>query len=185
MISGAPPCKFPGELLGGIFSTRGFSLLWLMRKRLHIFTNSWFNMLVTLSIPSFNMSRLMGAISIEQSKTRVDASSSDIPFAEHVAIYWTPASVLRVWCFNGDINSSHCFWTCTSSSLTSEFQMEIPFDSFSIADLWEMIGSSSKYLGFVVIEPKKSLYLVVLTLHWWTLHIPMFNYVSSGSVTPM
>ena len=94
---------------------------------------------VTLSITSFkifNMSRLMGVISIERGETSVGASSSDTPVANHVAIYWNPASVICVWCFNGNINSSQYFWSCTRSSLTSEFHMEIPFDSCYIADSW-------------------------------------------------
>ena len=44
----------------------------------------------------------MGAMSIEQSETRVEASSYDLPVAEHVEIYWTPYSMLYVWCFNGN-----------------------------------------------------------------------------------
>ena len=100
-------------------------------------------MLPFILIPStcFNMSRLMGAMSIELSETSVETYSSDIPVAEHVTIYWTTASVLCVWCFNRNINPSHYFRICTRSSLTSEFQMDLPFDSFSISDLWETIGS--------------------------------------------
>ena len=52
------------------------------------------------------MSRLMGAMSIGKSETSVEASSSDLPIAEHVAISWTPASLICVWFFNGNINSS-------------------------------------------------------------------------------
>ena len=53
------------------------------------------------------MSRLMGAMSIERSEISVESSSSDLPVAEHVAISWTLDSMLSVWCFNGNINSSH------------------------------------------------------------------------------
>ena len=132
----------------------------------------------------FNMSWLMGAMSIEWIETRVESSSSDIPFSEHVEISWTPDYVLSMLCFNGNINSSCYFRICTRSSLNSEFQMEIPFYSFSIADLWETIGSPSKYLGVMVSESKTILHIILLTFHLWTSHIPMFKYVLSGSVTP-
>ena len=46
----------------------------------------------------------MGAMSIEQSETSVEEYSSDLPVAKHVAISWTPDSVLCVCCFNGNIN---------------------------------------------------------------------------------
>ena len=91
------------------FSTRGYSSLWLTRKRLPIFTYLWWHMPITLSITSFkifNMSRLMGVMSIERNETCVEASSSDHPVADHVEISWTPVSVLCVWCFNGNINPS-------------------------------------------------------------------------------
>ena len=64
---------------------------------------------VTIYISSFNffnMSQLMGAISIEQSETSVEASYYDLPVAEHVAIFWTPTYVLCVWFSNGNINDS-------------------------------------------------------------------------------
>ena len=66
-------------------------------------------------IPStcFNMSRFIGAMSIERSETSVEASYSNLPFAEHVAISWTPDYVLFVWCFNGNINSSKYVQSCT------------------------------------------------------------------------
>ena len=50
-------------------------------------------------IPStcFKMSQLMGEILIECSKTRVEAHFSDLPVADHVAIYWILTSVLCVW----------------------------------------------------------------------------------------
>ena len=111
-------------------------------------------------------------------------SGADLPVAKHVAISWNPDYVLCVWCFNGNINSSQYFWRCTSSSLTSGFQMELPFDCCSIAYMWETIGSPSKHLGFMVIESKSIFHFVVLTLPLWTSYIPMFNYVSSGSVKP-
>ena len=82
------------------------------------------------------MSQLMGAISIEQSETSVEASYADLPVVENVAISWTPDSVLCVWLSNGNINDSLYFWICTRSSLTYEFHMELPFDSLYIADLW-------------------------------------------------
>ena len=130
------------------------------------------------------MSRLMGAMSIERSETSVEAYSSDLPVADIFEIYWTMDSMLCVWCFNGNINYSQCFRICTRSSLTSELYMELTFDSCSIADLWETIIYPLKYLGFMVSESKTFLHLVVLTLNLWTSHIPMFNYVSSVSVTP-
>ena len=92
----------------------------------------------------------MGGISIERSETSVEASSSGLPVAYHVAIYWTQAYMLCVWCFNGNINSSWYSWSCTRSSLTPEFQMELPFDSCSIYYLWETIGPPSKALVFIM-----------------------------------
>ena len=83
-----------------------------------------------------------------------------------------------------EYNSSQYFWRCTRYSLTSEFQMKPPFDSFSINDFWKTTGSLSKYLRFTVSESKKFLHIVLLTLNFWTSHIPMFNYVLSGLVTP-
>ena len=48
---------------------------------------------------------------------------SYIIFYKHVATSWTPAYVLYVWCFNGNINSSWYFWSFTRSYLTIELQM--------------------------------------------------------------
>ena len=62
--------------------------------------------------------------------------------------------------------------------------MELTFDGWDIADLWENIGLPSKSLGFMVSESKYFLHLVVITLQSWTSHYPMFDYVLSGSVTP-
>ena len=53
----------------------------------------------------FKMSQLMDVMLIEIIVTRVCAYYSDPPFAEHVAIYWTPASVICVCLLNGNINS--------------------------------------------------------------------------------
>ena len=77
----------------------------------------------------------MGAISIEQSETSVEASFSDIHVAEHVAISWPWDYVLCGWCFNRNIKFSRYFQSCTMSSLYSELQMYLPFDSCLIADL--------------------------------------------------
>ena len=85
----------------------------------------------------FSMSRLMGEMSIEWNERSVVASSSDFPVAEHFAITWTPDSVICVLCFNGNINYSHYVRT----SLTSKFQIDLFFDSWSINDLWKTIGS--------------------------------------------
>ena len=113
----------------------------------------------------FIISRLMGEMSIERIETSVEASSSDLPVANHVAIYWTPDYVLCVWCFNRNINYLQYFRICTRSSLTSGFQMETPFDILSIDYLWETTGSLSKYLVFMVSESKKPLHFVVFTFN--------------------
>ena len=78
------------------------------------------------------MSYLMGAIFIGHSKTRVEASSSDIPVNRYVVISWTSASVIYVWWFNGNINSWQLFWSCTRSLLTTELHTQLPFDRSSI-----------------------------------------------------
>ena len=111
---------------------------WIERDCLFSSTPNFTCLLPFLLIPSccFNLSHFMGAISIEKSETRVEAYSSGIRVVEHVAISWTPASILCVWCFNENKNYSHYFLICTKSSLTSKFHMDIPFDSFFIAYLW-------------------------------------------------
>ena len=96
----------------------------------------------------------MGVLFIECNETRVEESSSDIPVAKNVAISWTPDSVLCVWCFNGNINYSQYFWRCTRSLLTTELYMELSFDRKYIIYLWEMIGSLSKSMEFMVNESK-------------------------------
>ena len=108
----------------------------------------------------------MGAMLIECIETRVESSSSDLPVANHVTIYWTPDSVIYVWCFNRNINSSQYFWSYARVLLTDEIHMELTFDRCSIVYLCDTIGSPSKSLGFMVSEVKYFLYLVVLTLHF-------------------
>ena len=61
---------------------------------------------VLLTSYCFKNLQLMGAMLIECIETRVESSSSDLPVANHVTIYWTPDSVIYVWCFNRNINSS-------------------------------------------------------------------------------
>ena len=100
------------------------------------------------------MSQLMGVILIEFIETRVEASYSDIPVANHVAISWTLAYVLCVSCFNGNMNYSRYFRGFTRSSLPTGNHMELHFDILFIADLIEMIGSPSKSLIFMVSELK-------------------------------
>ena len=43
------------------------------------------------------MSQLMGAMFIERSEKRVEASFYDLPVSNNVEIYLTPDSVLCVW----------------------------------------------------------------------------------------
>ena len=68
-------------------------------------------LLCFIFIPSycFKMSQFMGVMFNERSETRFEVSSSGLPVAENVEISWTPASVLCVWCFNGNINYSQYF----------------------------------------------------------------------------
>ena len=100
------------------------------------------------------MSQLISKILIEFIETRVEAYSSDIPVANHVAISWTLAYVLCVLCFNGNMNYSRYFRGFTRSSLPTGNHMELHFDILFIADLIEMIGSPSKSLIFMVSELK-------------------------------
>ena len=100
----------------------------------------------------FKISQLMGVMLIEQSKTRVEASYSDLPIANNIAIYWTPASVICIRCFNGNISSSQYFWICTRSYLTTELHTELSSDRRSIVNIWGEIGLPSKQLGFMVSE---------------------------------
>ena len=85
------------------------------------------------------MSHFMVAILIERSEKRLEEYYSDIPVANHVTISWIPAPVLYASCFNGHINSLQYFCNCTNSSLTTELQIEIPFDRRYIVDFWETI----------------------------------------------
>ena len=57
----------------------------------------------------FNISRLMGAMSIERSETRVEAYYSYITVSDHIAISCNTDYVLCVWCFNGNINLHSTF----------------------------------------------------------------------------
>ena len=77
----------------------------------------------------------MVAMLIEHSETRVEAYSSDLPVSNNVAISWTPAYVLCVWCFNGNINYLQYFQRFKRSLLTTEQQTELTFDRYSIVDL--------------------------------------------------
>ena len=83
----------------------------------------------------------MVAMLIERSETRFEASYSDLTVSKNVAIYWIPDSVLCVWFFNGDINSSQYYNICKISWLTTELHMELPFDSQSIVNLCKTIRS--------------------------------------------
>ena len=78
----------------------------------------------------------MGVMLIEISETMVYESYYDIPVTDNVSISWTPTSVICVWCFNGNINSSWYFWTYTRSQLTTELHMEPIFYRQSIVDVW-------------------------------------------------
>ena len=82
------------------------------------------------------MSQFMGEMSIERIETRAEASSSDLPVSNKVAIYWKPSSVLCVWCFNGNIHSSWYFHRFTRSLLSTEIQVELHFYRHYIVDLW-------------------------------------------------
>ena len=110
----------------------------------------------------------MGEMKIKLSETRVEASSSDLPVDNNVIISWTTASVLCVWCFNGNINSSQYFRSCTRSPLSSEFQMELPFYSCHTADLWETIVSPSKCTAGIITDKPCNPYKCSLTgfLHY-------------------
>ena len=109
-----------------------------------------------LLLPStcFNMSQLMGMMPIERSETSVETFSSNISVAKHVTISLTLDYVLYMWWFSGNIIALKYFRSCTRYSLTSGFQIDMPFDSCSIAYLWENTWSPSKSLGFMVSESK-------------------------------
>ena len=69
------------------------------------------------------MSHLICAMLIENSETKVEEYYSGIPVSKHVAKYWTPAYVLYMWCFNGNINYSRYFRSCKRFSLTTKLQV--------------------------------------------------------------
>ena len=104
------PLSLVGLTLDGYFSAPEVArcFYWWERVCLLSPTPDVICLLPFLLLPStcFNMSRFMGAMSIELSETSVESSSPDIPVTKYVAISWTPAFVLCVWCFNGNINSS-------------------------------------------------------------------------------
>ena len=112
----------------------------------------------------FNMSRLMGAMSIEWSETRVEASSSDIPVAKNVAISWTPDYMLSLWCFNGNINYSQYFQSCTRSSLTSEFYIELRFYIFPLLIFWKRLDPRQNLWDLWQVSPNNS--SISLYLYW-------------------
>ena len=125
-------------------SNRSCLLLWPTRNRLSLVANSWCRMTLTLYYHSsnlFQMSHLMGSIYIGCIETRVEAFSSDLPDAEHIATSCMLYYVLCVWYFNRNTNYQQYFWRFTRSSLTNELQIYLTFDRCSIFDLWEMIGS--------------------------------------------
>ena len=138
-------------------STRSCSTILLMRKSCLLLSTPYVICLLHFILLTSNFSKIpqfMGAMLIEWSETSVEEYSSDIPVTEHVKISWTLDSVIYMWCFNDNIKSSQWFWRCTRSPLTTELQMKLTFDRRSIVDLWETIGSPSKYLGLMVSKSK-------------------------------
>ena len=143
-------------------------------------------MLPYIFLPSscFKMSQLMGAMFIECSETRVEASYSGLPVTEHVEISWTPDSVIHVWCFNFRINSLQYCWSWKMSSLSTELHMGLPFDRWSIADFggksWITVKILRVFSEWVQIIPP----YFCTHIYLWESHSPIFNCVLSVWLTP-
>ena len=109
MLSGDEPCHLSDELLTVFLQHHSLLATLIVKKEASSVSDYWCHIFFTLYIPSFKLfqnSTVDGCSFFGRIKKRVEASSYDITVAKHVEIYWTPDSVLCMWCFNGNMNSS-------------------------------------------------------------------------------
>ena len=115
MLSGATPCHLLDELLTE-FPQNQILLSGLIDKKeaanCQQLLMLYFCYPLSSFLTIFKMLRLMGEMSIKHSEKRFGSYSSDLPVSKHVAISWTPDSVICMWCFNGNINYPQYFWSC-------------------------------------------------------------------------